>query len=419
MNCRDVLLTFVIVLIFFFSGEMRIYNLILGEKMSVIMMFICCFIYNYISNKSFKLSHFNEYALSIIIGWILFASYILNHESSGKTIVICMNIASICFLVSSTSFNIFRNKMLKVASIISLLSIVVQIGHDIGLFPAYQVNFDVANSPRSLYIFTTEWGEGTRLASIYWEPGQYQIILSYVICLFADELSDVKNFDKIIKKFGIIILAFILTRSTMGYVVFTLILVTIFSNFIFNKRNFFLSPFIVLLGFFIIYTIYNSEAIQQKLEQSDNIKAHSSFSVRLADNLALLNCIEEKPITGWGPESPHLKSSLYSFGSTTDSNGVLLASAELGLIYTAIWTVLLFLGLNRMYGWKITIGLTISLLLAQMNEVGYFLPIVYIYLFKFKSYNSSKKIQLKTIIKIYLNCKNQKKMPHPYLIENI
>lgn len=375
-------------MIMFFSGEMRIYNQILGEKIAVLLFLICALLLYQTGRHPRRIIKGNIKILVPVVVWIILVNYFFNHDTTTyKGIVTCIYLLSMSLVASSVNINRFKNAMLQVANIIAVISIIVQLAYNLGLVGATDPHLQFANSPRALYLFNVDWawaGEG-RLASIYHEPGQYQIVLTYIICMFADELSDLKRwFKPNIKKFGIIILAFILTRSTMGYVVMGLVFFTMATNVLLEGKNKLLFPVIIGVAYVVFILIYSSDAIQMKIEQSQNLNAHSSFAIRFADNMALLESIKDKPFTGWGADSQSLLKTLVNRGSVTNSNGVFLAAAELGIVYVFMWFVMLFRGLRRIYNLQLAIGLSIALMLTQMNEVGYFLPIIFIYLFRFK-----------------------------------
>lgn len=388
MNVFKFLLYTIVFMIMFFSGEMRIYNQIFGEKISVLLFFVFSFLLYQTGCRPRRIIMENLRILAPVVTWIILVNYFFNHDTTTyKGIVTCIYLLSMCLIASSVNFGRFKNVMLLVANIIAVASIVVQFAYNLGLVGATDPHLQTANSPRALYLFNVDWswaGEG-RLASIYHEPGQYQIVLTYIICMFADELSDIKRwFKPNIKKFGIIILAFILTKSTMGYVVMGLVFFTMVTNVLLDGKNKLIFPVIIGIAYLVFILIYSSDAIQMKIEQSQNLNAHSSFAIRFADNVALLESIKDKPITGWGSDSLSLLKTLVNRGSVTNSNGVFLAAAELGVVYVFMWFVMLFRGLRRIYNLQLAIGLSIALMLTQMNEVGYFLPIIFIYLFRFK-----------------------------------
>lgn len=363
---------------------MRIYNQVLGERNAIILFFISCLTFHIKTNQHLKLGKYNKRIIWFICIWVIIISYIINGDSvSFKPFIICLYIISMALFLSAVSFNVFRHAFLKVAVIIATISILVQIGHDIGMIPAYPAHLQYANSPRSLYLFNTEWGE-RRLASIYWEPGQYQIILTYILCMFADEISEISNYKYILKKFGVIFLAFIMTKSTAGYLVLLIIVFTLLANILIKSKKLYVFPIVMAIGYITYVGIYNSDAIQEKKSQQEGHNTDNSFYIRLADNIALIQTVKEKPVTGWAPDSYQLHKRLFSLGSITNSNGVLYATAELGIPYTIIWIILVFLFLKRIYSLRLAIGFTFALIITQMNEVGYCLPVVFIYWFKYK-----------------------------------
>ena len=87
-------------------------------------------------------------------------------------------------------FENFRFKLLKYLAYLSFISIIVQVWHDYFGLGSTFVNIPGNDGwAMSLYFFNTEWGEN-RLASIFWEPGQYQIVLIFVMGLFYKEMLD-------------------------------------------------------------------------------------------------------------------------------------------------------------------------------------------------------------------------------------
>lgn len=196
MNVFKFLLYTIVFMIMFFSGEMRIYNQIFGEKISVLLFFVFSFLLYQTGCRPRRIILENLRILAPVVIWIILVNYFFNHDTTTyKGIVTCIYLLSMCLIASSVNFGRFKNVMLLVANIIAVASIVVQFAYNLGLVGATDPHLQTANSPRALYLFNVDWswaGEG-RLASIYHEPGQYQIVLTYIICMFADELSDLKD----------------------------------------------------------------------------------------------------------------------------------------------------------------------------------------------------------------------------------
>lgn len=76
-------------------------------------------------------------------------------------------------------------------------------------------------------------GSQNRLASIFWEPGQYQIILNFTLILCSNDIIDLfkeHRYMILIKKYIILIVALMLTKSTAGYIAFGIICIYVMFN---------------------------------------------------------------------------------------------------------------------------------------------------------------------------------------------
>ena len=85
----------------------------------------------------------------------------------------------------------------------------------------------------ALQIFVINCGEGSniyRLSSIYWEPGQLQIVIFFVLMLFADELADLTKVRDNLRKFSPMLVALFFTLSTTAYLTLAIFVLGIFSG---------------------------------------------------------------------------------------------------------------------------------------------------------------------------------------------
>ena len=379
------LLHLIMIEFFFFSGEVYYTSIILGggAKSRFIFLLTCIF-YVYISHKKFRPSRINIRNFCFITIWVLLCTYVFGQEVHDLKWFLYIVFALSMFLVISTiDFDRFRNLLLRYLIWLSLISIIIQIGHDyFEIFPA-KTYVDGGGKLRylSLGIFTTEWAEN-RLASIFWEPGQYQIVILYVLILFADEWSNIAVLRKSLRRFGILIIALIMTLSTTAYLMLGLIVLTILVR---SWKSYIkYIPILLLLSGFAIYSLYNSEAIQTKVEQSENENQRSSYTVRLADNLGCLLVTSEAPLTGFGPGSTEMENRLYSEGSETSSNGWLYSSAQLGIPYILFLWICIWRNLKQMAHYTNRFLLFLILLLSQANEYATYFPYMYMYIFSFK-----------------------------------
>lgn len=283
--------------------------------------------------------------------------------------------------ISSINFECFRRQWLKYMRWLCIISIIVQVFHDIGLLSPSGI--DIRNSLTTLYFFNCDWGE-YRLSSIYWEPGQFQILLIITLCLYTDELVKVNNMKNIIKKFGIVFIAIFMTLSTTGYLCLMLILLGVF--FFSTEIKYALTKRILLSSCIIpfFFLIWFSGPVQEKVEQSQNLENRSSASIRLIDNIALLYTIEEAPILGHGIDTRNQNDVKRKHGSITSSNGWLYAASGYGVVYVWVILVVMYRRIMKMPRGVPAIFIWLSIVISQCNEYIIFYPYLYLFIFKFK-----------------------------------
>lgn len=379
-----VLLHLAIIEFFFFSGEVYYTSVLLGGGKIKLLFVITCGVYYLLQRDNFENVVNNTRKLFAIIFWVLICTYLFGHGSHGFQWADYAQFSiGIYLLCSSVDFDRFRNLLLKYLVWLSVISIIVQIGHDyLGIFPA-STYIDARGEPRylSLGLFTTEWGEN-RLASIFWEPGQYQIVIYYILVLFADEWSDISKIGSSIRKFGVLILAIVLTLSTTAYFILGFVMLAILVRSGSNYLKY--VPIILVLGCTAMYFIYNSEAVQKKVEQQENENTQeSSYTIRVADNIACLMVTMEDPLTGFGPGSDEMENRLFSEGSETSSNGWFYGSAQLGIPYILFLWICMWKNVRRINKQSNTFLLFMILFLSQANESVIYFPYIFMYVFQF------------------------------------
>lgn len=379
----NILLHLAIIEFFFFSGEVYYTSVMLGGGKIKLLFVFTCVAYYLLQRENFENVFSNTKKLIAIICWILICTYLFGQGRHGFQWADYVQFAlGVYLLCSSVDINRFRDLLLKYLVWLSVISIIVQIGHDyLGIFPA-STYVDARGEPRylSLGLFTTEWGEN-RLASIFWEPGQYQIVIYYILVLFADEWSDISKIGHSVRKFSVLIIAIILTLSTTAYLIlgFVMLVVLVRSGSGYLKYL----PFILALCCTAMYFIYNSEAVQRKVEMQEDENQESSYTIRLADNLACIMVTLEDPLTGFGPGSDEMESRLFSEGSETSSNGWFYGSAQLGIPYILFLWICMWGSLKRINTKSNTLLLFLILLLSQANESVIYFPYIFMYVFQF------------------------------------
>lgn len=327
----------------------------------------------------------NKPIIIFIIVWTFYNHLFINNDiNSNFYLVNILYPLGAYFAISSFSLNEFKQYLLKYLTLISAISIVIHLSHVYLHLPSTLTNIGDKTYGLNGYFFNTDWGEN-RLASIYWEPGQYQIIILFTLCLFANELSDFNKIFENFKRFGIIIAALLLSTSTTGYIAFMVLILGIILFSPQNKKYKIIIPLSILTSVFAIYFIWNSDVVQDKLNQANEQNDKTSFAIRYMDNYALLKIIEDSPITGVGIETKTFSNLSYKYGNLTSSNGWLWTGATNGSVYLLIILLCIFRNLKKM-NFKIPIiFIYLTILISQANEYGTFYPMLYIYIFQFSN----------------------------------
>lgn len=325
-------------------------------------------------------------------GWAFMSTRVMNGFYSGSVLRFIIYPAGTALAISSLDFHVFRHRLLTVANWIFAFSILVHLAAVFDLVPIYQVEIGKTRE-MSLYFFNTKWGDYdlipgyNRFSAIYWEPGQCQIVITYLLVMFSDVISDnILRVRWLLRRFGILFVAMVMTCSTMGYIVFALF---IFCMLVWNKvsrTNVALWLVCVLVGIGTAFTIYDSSVVQDKLSQSQDDSERTSYAIRMADNLGCLAVAMESPVYGGGVETPNVNRRLLNEGSETSSNGWLSGAAQLGFVYLAYLLALVFLGVRRMRLGPPSLALFSILVMSQCNEACICYPYMWLYVFNYKSY---------------------------------
>lgn len=100
----------------------------------------------------------------------------------------------------------------------------------------------------------------------------------------------------LIKKYIILIVALMLTKSTAGYIAFGIICIYVMFN-VLDKRK--IGQAIIVTAFCVtcVSVLLSSDAVQEKFAQKNETR-DTSYSIRMMDNLGLLRMIQERPIVG-------------------------------------------------------------------------------------------------------------------------
>ena len=317
--------------------------------------------------------------------WMLFNSIVITIMGVGavkgygfdlapKVIAVAAYMA-----ISALSFKQFREKLLSALNILCIATLIAWFLH---------INLGIGSfgkSPAPTFGIFMDWGG--RMASIYWEPGEYQIIMIFVLVLFFDEFRNMRliNIMRYVRRFGIIILALIVCQSTMGYLSLMALLGIAFMFNASVKKHKIMYFMLMVIACVITMLIWNSDVVQNKIA-SDNLRERSSLYIRLMDNYALLNMSMINPIIGIGQGNKDYAKYSKMFSDTTSTNGWFKLAVMYGWPFLAFIIMCILKNLKRMNLGIPVLLMFIPLFLSQSNEHNALFPITYIYIYKYRYY---------------------------------
>lgn len=331
----------------------------------------------------------------LLMGWTLLSTIVFNQLSDFSFLSYILFPLGMIIALPCFDFYSIRECLLKLLSGLMVISIVVHIGYNLEIFSAELIDGEENVIAMSLYFFNVGWGSldfisFTRFSSIYWEPGQCQIVIMYVLVLFSDDIQKhIYDIVYLLKKYGILLFAILFTGSTTGYIVFALFIssLLLFNGDVLSQRRImpiFISA-ILAAGVFAFF--YYSDVVQSKLELSESLNDENSFAIRMADNIACFTVAIEHPIFGLGVSSYELNAELATYGNTTASNGWFYSAAQMGFVYIVIMFVAMYLNIRRM-NFKLLAGIPLLILiLSQANEYATFFPLMWLYCCPFGCYD--------------------------------
>lgn len=324
--------------------------------------------------------------------WVLLNVLLFNTDIVDMSYLIIITYSiSMMFIISAYDFYEFREKVRKVLCFVLVVSIIVQVLRDFGiLIPKALTTLNGEEFNFCLGLINTDWGYMFgmhKLSSIYGEPGQLQIVVFFILCLFIDELLLIDRWKINIKKFSVLLLGLIMTFSTMAYLMigFLVAIICFKSNVL--RKNKYLFPVYALIAGCGLYAIILSPIVQNKINGVDyEGNQNLSFEVRIADNLALLEMTKDNPIVGVGVETKTFSKLKFALGSKTDSNGWLRASAQLGIPYVLSLFFFIYAGIKKMRFRLQALYVLLLLIITQCNEPYYFCPYIYMFVYSYRTY---------------------------------
>lgn len=234
-------------------------------------------------------------------------------------------------------------------------------------------------------IFSTSNGF-PRNCGPFWEPGAFSGYLLMVVLLYFNDLNDF--WKKYRKESVILILAFITTFSTQGYVAaFVLALSWYVTNT--YKRNLVKISFLFLSFVYIFYLSYESlpfmrEKIEEQLEISRNYDIESR-SDRFSTTLMDIDNIKRHPLIGCSSDVyllyakfPSALKVIEREGNLGSGSGMTSFMAQFGVPLLLIWLLLSFWSLQKYYESKMKAMFVCIFLFALGQGETYITQVFYL-----------------------------------------
>lgn len=397
-NMHNILLYIICIELILFSGGV-VFFLQNPYGCIVIWFFTCVFYWNNYRKKQNLILKKNLQIAIFWIFWVLLTTFVVNRSPQDWVFIgVCIFPLGSAFLNSTVNFYAFRACLLRCSQWIFGISIIVHLLHVLRIIGAVIIMNKYAIS---WFFFNTQWGAITtsfgqiyRFSGVFWEPGQAQIVIAYILVLFTDDITaNFKNIVYIIKRYGILIFAMFLTGSTTGYLVIALLGASIILFSYKRKKNVILLSLLLVCSSIFVYSVLNSSIVQDKFAQREDTSERTSYSIRMNDNIACLRAAVENPVFGLGSNTKKMLKTIESYGSVTSSNGWLRACACFGIFVILGYFILMWKNLKYMKLRMPRLIIILTLILSQCNEYYIFFPYMYIYIMRFRYYIPYKQEQ--------------------------
>lgn len=336
------------------------------------------FLYWFIKNRRLNRS----IVFTIYISLIIFLSTLYNGISNLKFLFPIGTAFNMYFLISSCSLQSFKEKYLNIICILSVVSLFVFWGSQMELISPSFV-FSPGSIDIDVFFFHNIGWQGylyRRCSGIFTESGVYQIFLNYCLLLNLDDVARKKTSPKTNLKLVIVIVTLLCCASTTGYIVLMLLIVYYILTFKSKHKYLLLFPSIIV-GTLVISFLYNSEVVAYKLLSGESV----SYEMRSSDNITYLKMIADYPFLGSGYVTDIFFQRMAYYHINTLSNGILVALARVGISWIFFYLFFSYKSITKM-GYTMPLFMVLISLIVQTNEGFSFMPIIYIFLYKYKDY---------------------------------
>lgn len=298
------------------------------------------------------------------------------------------------FVISSFDFYKFRAILLDVLFWITVVGVCLFVFVETGILKPSYMMFG-----STLYAMLGPYALGwpnlfERYAGIWHEPGAGMIPLIMVSWLYFDKFCKMKLNKEEWKRFLVIFIGLVFTKSTGCYLNLMLLLCcVVFNMSIKSKWKPVILAFTFVVFIALVLLIFNSDVVQEKIFQDNGSKA-----ARTGDIQALFQMANER-LFGYGIGSAEYVRRSARLGNTADSCGFLKSAADLGWGFIFCWALFLLRYLKKVYSSKQAVCVFVAIILLMFNEAFMEFPISMIFLFSFYSYRKEIRYSFSKISK--------------------
>lgn len=330
------------------------------------------------------------FILMVVLLCILNYIYINSSYKDNSMAGYIVALTGAYLVISRYDFYYFRKILTNILYIISLIGIPAFFLAELELLPLNTI-ITLSGAEYKIFLFYTYgWANlFHRYSGIWHEPGACQIIYNTVLWLHFDCITNWKWEHGQKKKLLVILLGSILTLSTGSYLVLILLTIGCVSCMkIKNKSKIPIIMGILVIGLFVVYVIFNSPVIQNKLFDAEGESV--SKIERISDAIALWTMTLEQPILGYGIGTDIFWKLSDKYGNSACSSGLLTYSASLGFTWLLIFFYYVYRNIRKLQIGRGTCFLFLAVLIMQFNEKYIEYPITNIFIFQFASYLTQK-----------------------------
>lgn len=291
-------------------------------------------------------------------------------------------------MCESIGYEDFSKRFISIISGISIASLAVYIGFSyLKIIPGITEDGYYYMMYRVFRVYRNYSGTMYRNASIFWEPGAYQLFANLAIAMIMRKNGFI--FSKKMSKtdwirIAVLIISVVTTFSTTGYlmtcVVVGIPVVKSLGHIKKSTKIIIGLPILVALGY-VIFIVAKSEVVTGKLMGNNT----ASYSVRSNDIIASIRMILTRPILGYGFGTEGMWAQLRMAGRTTytNSSGFLMAMSTFGVPFGIVYLKRI-LAYSKQYWTKGRIIFLILVLFSGFTEGFCFYPIYFSMLFAFR-----------------------------------